>query len=136
LNTLLTWHTEPYASDDNRIYDITALPAGIYYAAFYSPSDDCYNDSGSQTARIVTTLGDCGPNACTDDSFALGRYIQLNGAQQTISDGSVNVPYGSRLAFGVSSNGGQTIWSGPNGVVAFGESLFVSNMTTMTVSWM
>ena len=58
VNTSLTWHTGTPATTANKVGTPAAVTAGIYYAAFYSASDDCYSGINGEGTTMVETSGD------------------------------------------------------------------------------
>ena len=53
--TTLSWHTGTPATTANKINDVTALPAGKYYASFYDGLIDCY----SPTNEVTLVVNSC-----------------------------------------------------------------------------
>lgn len=58
-STTLTWHTGTPATTANKITG-TAVAAGIYYAAFFDATNNCYSGaSGSATTAVTATVNSC-----------------------------------------------------------------------------
>lgn len=60
VGAVLTWHSSSPATLSNRISNITALGAGIYYAAFYDTTSMCFAGHGDSTRAVTVSI-----NACT-----------------------------------------------------------------------
>jgi hypothetical protein len=52
----LTWHSGTPATTANKLSSVTALAAGMYYAAFYDATNDCYS---SVTTSLTATVSPC-----------------------------------------------------------------------------
>lgn len=57
-NTVLTWHTGTPATNANKIANTSAVAEGIYYAAFYNSSNDCYSGINGSATTQVKIVGD------------------------------------------------------------------------------
>ncbi|MFK7979137.1 MAG: hypothetical protein AB8G86_04075, partial [Saprospiraceae bacterium] len=57
--TNLTWHTSLPATNANKMADVSTLGSGIYYAAFYDATNDCYGDNGMATLAINVKIISC-----------------------------------------------------------------------------
>ncbi|WP_128755353.1 DUF4347 domain-containing protein, partial [Aquimarina sediminis] len=57
-NTTLTWHTGTPATNANKVGSPTAVTNGIYYAAFYNATNDCYSGVNGEGTTKVQTTGD------------------------------------------------------------------------------
>ncbi len=55
----LTWHTSTPATQANQVSDPTSVVEGTYYAAFYSPGNDCFSDSGDATTAVSVVVASC-----------------------------------------------------------------------------
>lgn len=56
-NTVLSWHSGTPATAANQITNVSALSAGIYYAAFYDPINNCF--SGTAVTPVTASLSTC-----------------------------------------------------------------------------
>lgn len=66
---MLTWHSATPATNANKLTNITALDAGVYYAAFYDATSDCYNTQGPAT--LTVTQSNCATGTINCDGVVL-----------------------------------------------------------------
>ena len=85
LGSTVTWHSGAPVSDANRINDVSALPPGTYYVAFYNAAEDCYSDE----LEIMISDEYCLENLCPDTT------VDLTTALTTPS----NIPNGSSVTY-------------------------------------
>ena len=97
-NTILTWHGGTSASDANKIANVTALGAGIYYAAIYDAVNNCYSGSprGSATTPFTVSIITC-PSV---SPIVKNNICPLNTVNLFTQVGSTTtVPFGSTLSW-------------------------------------
>ncbi|WP_211230234.1 autotransporter outer membrane beta-barrel domain-containing protein, partial [Algoriphagus marincola] len=49
----MTWHTGVPATNANKVSNPAAVISGVYYASFYSPSEDCYTLNGEAVTSLI-----------------------------------------------------------------------------------
>ncbi|NBB31766.1 Ig-like domain-containing protein, partial [Cellulophaga sp. BC115SP] len=54
VGTTLTWHSATPISAANQLSNVTALPAGSYYASFYDATNNCYGPAKKVIATVET----------------------------------------------------------------------------------
>ncbi|WP_461130462.1 beta strand repeat-containing protein, partial [Spirosoma aerophilum] len=96
---VLTWHTGNPATAANRITNITSVTAGIYYAAFYDATANCYSNLAT-TAVFTSTVACCQSGTVAP---ALSATSKTNTCPATTIDLSTitasNTPVGATLTW-------------------------------------
>ena len=90
----LSWHTGPVASASNLVATPTAVPTGIYYAAFFDAVTGCYTATDEvkvlgDTPPVVTAINGI-QNPCSSESNNTQTYTNFTpGGVWSISDNSL-----------------------------------------------
>jgi Secretion system C-terminal sorting domain len=87
----LTWHTGIPATRANRITNITAVPAGTYYAALMTPESACFSTTKSICVDIDTD-SDGNPNRCDLDDDNDGILDSVECPPVENFNGGLNLP--------------------------------------------
>lgn len=85
MGTSLTFHTATPVSSANQIVAPTAVTAGIYYAAFYDTTSNCYSTS---TTTVIVNTALCVENICPATTVDLTTAIS-----------TTNLPPGTMLTW-------------------------------------
>jgi uncharacterized repeat protein (TIGR01451 family) len=79
----LSWHTGIPATNANKVANPGAVAEGIYYAAFYNSSFNCY---GNKTTKVTATVGAC-------NSYTRDKNRSLDGSMNNLSNSNA-INYG------------------------------------------
>ncbi|MFU8844108.1 MAG: Calx-beta domain-containing protein, partial [Bacteroidales bacterium] len=102
--TNVTWHTDEFATENNKVENPSAVGGGVYYVAFEDPFNLCYSPST--------------PFTIFENPEIVVNGVKTNVTCNGADDGTITL-YVSGGTPGVSPNPAYTYsWAGPNGFTA------------------